>query len=243
MQVLPRVPLRADKLPRDSVADLRGKVDRQTGGSLERRTAGISLLDSFVEIFLSDGVRACAQDFSEQPGVQGSRRDRIDIDGVSAQLFGQSFGQPDHGCLRRCVGAESGERRGRTAAGEIDDFSAASTFHVPDAVLTRKKNAIKIDLDRSSPFDKRNGFARSFWPVDARVVHQDLNRAQMSGDIRKQTVHLIGGRDIAGGSKNLLTLDCLSAKFLGNQFDQFAVPGTDRNISAFFDKCRSDCFA
>jgi hypothetical protein len=60
VQVLPWVPLCADELPCDSVAELRGKVDGQTGRSLERHSAGIPLLHSFVKKIFSNGVRACA---------------------------------------------------------------------------------------------------------------------------------------------------------------------------------------
>src|SRR5271166_3186162 len=80
VEIFPRIPLRADQFPGNSVADLGCKVDAQSRGLLERHTAGIALLQRLLIEFFSNSVRTGAQNFLEQPRVQSSRSNRVHVD-------------------------------------------------------------------------------------------------------------------------------------------------------------------
>jgi hypothetical protein len=57
MEIFPRIPLRANQFPGNSVAHLGCKVDAQSRGFLERHTTGIALLQRFLIEFFSDSDR------------------------------------------------------------------------------------------------------------------------------------------------------------------------------------------
>src|SRR5271157_1841925 len=87
VEIFPKIPSRANQFPGNSVAHLGCKVDAQSPGFLERHTTGIALLQRFLIEFFPNSVRTGAQNFLEQPRVEGSRSNRVHVDRKFTQFL------------------------------------------------------------------------------------------------------------------------------------------------------------
>ena len=143
------------------------------------RSSGVPPLDLLLERTLvervADALGAGLEHLVEEPRVERSRCDGVDVDPRAAQLLGKRLGEPDDRGLRRGVGAQARERRGGPAARELDDLAVPVVAEVGQHRARAQDRAEEIYPDGVLPLLPRDVLDRTLRPVDARVVHEHVD--------------------------------------------------------------------
>ena len=111
------------------------------------------------------------------------------------------FGQASDGVLGGGIGGGVGPRRVRGDGAVVDDAAAAGILglHQPDGLLRAEKRAGEVDQDDGIPLLERQVLHRNTGGVDAGVVEQQIEPAELLADLREETADFLGlahiGRD------------------------------------------------
>ena len=144
-----------------------------------------------------DRLQRLLGDSLGHPGLGEPRGDGVDRDPLAGIFAGQGLGQADHARLGgRVVGlAEVADLA--VHAGDVDHPAPAALGHLVDELLGHQEDAGEVGVDDLVP-GLLGQFLERPVAVDARVVDQDVDAAEVALDLGAHRLDLLLHRDVVG---------------------------------------------
>ena len=223
LQILPRIPLRADELAGDAVALGAGEINGEAGTEVERGRALFLPLLVLLEEGCADFLGTGGEHFINEPRGQRAGSDGVHVHVERAQLLGERFHQAHHGGLARGVGADVGHRISRAAAGDDDDLAGVVLFEMRDERARGEQKAEEIDVQRAPPLVEVHALGRPHRAVDAGVRDECVNGAELAERVIHDVVNLRLVRHVADVGDNFLA---------GRRLGEFLLRGGQLGLAA-----------
>ena len=174
----PWVPLRGDQAAGHAIAFGGGEIDAQRGADAQRRAAFLLQLAHALVQVGADPLRAGGNELVGQPGRKRAGRNRIHVDAELFHLQRQRLGEAHDRGLRRRIGADAGEGIGGAAARQVDDLAVAVRLERLHRLAAAIDEPVQVDRDRLDPLVPVDRLDRPHRPVDAGIVHDDVELSE-----------------------------------------------------------------
>ena len=205
----------------DAASEARNTAAPPISRGSAQRPSGRAAADPLVEFLVGDERRV-------QLGGDVAGRDRVDGDALRSQLRRERSGKGVDGALGRDVAVDGRPRQDGADRADIDDAAEAGGDHHAGGLARQAKAGGEIG--GHDALDVGVGPLRQRHPVlDARVVHEDVEPAELVGGVGDRLHDGRGFGDVEGGH---LGLAALGAYFLGLAHQHRAIAAVQQDAGA-----------